>query len=122
MFLNSLKNAALIKQEFVCFKHTPFIESVCLSLYKEGLIQSYFIEKININECIIVYIRYYYNKSSLSDIKILLKKKKNNNLKLKNIINFTSKKKLFFISTKFGILNSFDCKQKKIGGITMFSC
>ena len=121
-----LKNAALSQKEFVIVDYNIFIIELLKLLYKEGFIQSFSI-KLNQKQYqkkyeIFIFLRYVYNRPTLTNIKIFSTPSYNHFLKLKSIAKLSTKKKLFIFSTNKGLLSGLECKKYKLGGTLLFIC
>lgn len=99
----------------------PFL----ITLYKHGIIQNFLKLGVSSNEkepkCLI-YLRYFFNKSIVKNLKILSKPSLYLHLRFTDICLLHDRKHTLFISTSKGILTNFECKIKKIGGIALFKC
>jgi small subunit ribosomal protein S8 len=119
-FLIQLKNAALIKKEIIHIKYNNLILQAIFLLYKEGLIQSF---KINKDKTFIsIYLRYNYNKNLLKSFKIISKGSNLVYLKYSDICRFFNKRRLLILSTNKGFLTGLECKKYKLGGKLLFIC
>ena len=118
--LLTLKTCSLYKKEFIQTKYYTKNYDIILILYKEGFIQSFYIN--NFNKKISIYLRYYYNKPLLNSIKIISKPSLNRYLKLKNLYKINFKKKIFIFSTIKGLKTALECKLNRICGKLLFIC
>jgi ribosomal protein S8 len=118
-FLINLKNNSVLKKERIIVKYSKNLLQIISCLYKEGLIQSY---KILNKNYICILLRYFQNKSTFADLKIISKPSKFRHLKLKELVNLSNKKFILFFSTNKGILTLNECKKHKIGGKALFYC
>jgi small subunit ribosomal protein S8 len=116
--LVSLKNYSSSNLRAVCTEYSSKKLSTLDALYKEGYIQSYFVDKSNFK--IYVTLRYFYNKPAINKLKILSKTINSKNISLKHISKISNRNSTLFISTTKGIQSSLDCKKKSIGGKTFF--
>jgi small subunit ribosomal protein S8 len=121
-FLNQLKNASLINKDSIRVLNNPFIEKILKVLYKEGLIQSFYIDIYLNQSYLVIYLRYFYNFSVLTNFKMISKASKLNYLKINDILKIYSKKKLIIFSTSKGVLTDLECKKILTGGIPLFTC
>ena len=121
-FLNQLKNASLINKDSIRVLNNPFIEKILKVLYKEGLIQSFYIDIYLNQSYLVIYLRYFYNFSVLTNFKLISRASKLNYLKINDILKIYNKKKLIIFSTSKGILTDLECKKIMTGGIPLFTC
>ena len=118
-FLIKLKNAALARKEIVITPYNKLSFELVKSLYKEGFIQSFELDK---NNQIKIILRFFYNKSILKNLKIISTPSLTKYFTLKDLCKISTKKLVMFISTNKGILTSFDCKKHGLGGVPLFVC
>jgi small subunit ribosomal protein S8 len=121
--LVSLKNASKIKQITTDVDFNKNNIFVLTLLYKEGLIQSFSLQKDKNNLItILVSLRYCEGKNVLSSLKLISKP---------SLSRYFSYSELCFISNKFSfgalstdkcILSLSDCKKSRIGGQFLFVC
>lgn len=122
-FLNAIKNASVSKNEVVYLNYNKAIFNLLVALYKEGFIQSFTVTKDNENKkSLNIYLRYYYNKSSLENLELVSTPSKSKYLDYKSLTKISVKKNVLFLSTNLGILTALECKKRKIGGILFFIC
>lgn len=121
-FLNQLKNASLINKDSIRVLNNPFIEKILKVLYKEGLIQSFYIDIYLNQSYLVIYLRYFYNFSVLTNFKLISRASKLNYLKINDILKIYNKKKLIIFSTSKGILTDLECKKIMTGGVPLFTC
>lgn len=88
------------------------------TLYKEGYIQSYSVDKPNLK--IYIILRYLHNKPILNNLKIFSQTTSLKNVSLKNISKVSNMGSTLFISTPKGIYTSLECKKKKLAGKVFF--
>jgi ribosomal protein S8 len=122
--LNKLKNASLIKSEFIILEYSFLILNIIQNLYKEGFIQSFKIKtdlKTN-KKVILVNLRYYFNKPIFKRLKIFSSSSQSRALDFQNLSRLNIRKNVLFLSTSQGILTHLECKQRKLGGILFFIC
>jgi len=122
--LNKLKNASLIKSEFIILEYSFLILNIIQKLYKEGFIQSFKIKtdlKTN-KKVILVNLRYYFNKPIFKRLKIFSSSSQSRALDFQNLSRLNIRKNVLFLSTSQGILTHLECKQRKLGGILFFIC
>lgn len=122
--LNKLKNASLVRKEFVTLEYNFFFFRIIQKLYKEGLIQSYVLKKIDKfgKKQIVVNLRYYFDKPILRKLQVLSNISKHKVLDYHNISRMKIKKDILFLSTDQGILTQLECKRKRLGGVLIFIC
>ena len=121
--LNSLKNAALAKKEFITFPYNALCLKVLDLMYEEGLIQSYTVNLVNFeNKQFKIYIRYNFGRSLLKNLKLISKPSNMRYLQLKDLYKIKEKKNILILSTSKGLLTSLKCKELKIGGKILFTC
>lgn len=111
-FINQLQNASKLQKEEITVNYTKLILQFVSVLYKEGLIQSYFISHSQ-NAKIIIKLRYYFNQQNLENIKIF---STSLNLKYSEICKIP-KYQRFIFSTSYGFLTNVECIKNKVGGI-----
>jgi small subunit ribosomal protein S8 len=117
-----LKNGSLANKESVKIKYHKFNVSILKVLYKEGFVASYKIVSNNKNQDILINLRYYFNSSSISNLKIISSPSKTTYLNVQEISKINSKKNIYFFSTSEGILTDLECKLRGIGGTLYFVC
>lgn len=119
-FLISIKNASIFKkEELKIFYNKKFI-LLSQVLYKQGLIQDFYLKKLNSKCYIIIVLKYNYNFSNLKNLKIVSKPSRTIYFSYKDICKIYEKQLLYIFSTSCGYLTSLECKQKKIGGFLFF--
>ena len=111
-----LKNASLIKKEYVLIAYSNLNLKVINFLYKEGFIQS-LKQK---NKKLFVYLRYSFNKDLFSNLKIISTSTLNYYLSYKDLCKLTNKRFVLVLSTNKGFLTGLECKEYKIGGKLFF--
>ena len=122
-FLNKIKNASLSSNEIISVPYNKFMINLLAVLYKEGFIQSFNVyQDVNCQTKVDILLRYYYNKSSVKNLKIISSPSKVRYLDYNSLTKLSIKKNVLFLSTSLGILTALDCKKKKIGGILFFIC
>lgn len=111
-FFIALKNATTLKKELVfCFYNKTFLKIIKL-LYQKGLIKDFSIKQSHI----LIYLKYTFNLSALSNLKIVSKPSWPLFLSFKEICKLSEKNIIFFFSTNKGLMSSLECKKYKIGG------
>nr|NP_038163.1 ribosomal protein S8 [Synura synuroidea]AAF36929.1 ribosomal protein S8 [Synura synuroidea] len=118
-FIIKLKNASLAKHLTVLINKDFFSISILKALYKSGYIQGYTISE---NSQIKIYLRYSYHKSVLQKIKLVSTPSHKIFIKYNTLLQLKSLNKTFFISTDLGVLNLYECKLNKRGGLLLFLC
>jgi small subunit ribosomal protein S8 len=126
-FLNCLKNAANRNKEVIQFSYSKCVYRLVKVLYQAGYLQSYkflLVKNSNnqIRKEILVYLRYYYDKSTLHNLQVVSCPSYSRFLEFRDVLRINETKSTFFFSTSKGILTAFECKKKRIGGILFFLC
>jgi ribosomal protein S8 len=118
-FIIAIKNASSLKKEIIkIFFNKNFI-LLAKCLYKEGLIQDFWLEK-NKKLQLVIALKYHYNYSNYKQLKIISKPSGSLFFSYKDILKLYEKHVLYIFSTSLGYLTSLECKQKKLGGILFF--
>ena len=117
-FLIELKNKILLGKHRYSLKYNFKILNLVFFLYKEGIIQSFYIR----NEDLFLTVRFLNGKNSLSNLKIISKSSFQKNLSYMEICFLKSDKKIIAISTNRGILSLALCKKLRLGGKVLFVC
>jgi len=120
--LSQIKNAYELNKNHVRIISNNLTLNIIKSLYKEGLILSYFKEEGTYNSFLNIYLRYLDNETPFLSLKIISKPSREIRLKTYEIYKLSEKQSVFVFSTSKGILNSLDCKKQKLGGILLFIC
>jgi ribosomal protein S8 len=120
--LISLKNAAKIKRSSttVSLNHTNIL--VLRLLYREGLIQAFSIKQIAMRLCIVVVLRYSFEKPILCTLKIVSKPSFSKYLKFSDVCKIYGKFFFAAVSTDRKIISLDECKNYGIGGQLLFIC
>lgn len=118
-FLIAIKNASNLKKEIVKIFYNKNFLLVAKFLYKEGLIQDFWLEKKNKLQLVIA-LKYQYAYSSYKQFKIISKPSCSLLFSYKDILKLYEKHVLYVFSTSLGYQTSLECKQKKLGGILFF--
>ena len=118
-FLITIKNASNLKKELLKFYFNKKFILLAKILYKEGLIQDFWLEKTT-QLSLVIALKYHYNISNYKTLKIVSKPSKSLFFSYKDIFKLYEKHTLYIFSTSLGYLTSLECKQKKIGGILFF--
>ena len=125
-FLNQLKIASCTNNELIKVDFNLLTLNIVKVLYKSGLIQSFNLEQQTFfssrKSKIAVSIRYYYNKPVFKKLVVVSSPSKLNYLDYQSISRLNTSRDHFFFSTSKGILNSFECKQQRLGGMLLFIC
>ena len=117
-FLISLKNASILKKEFI-ESHIRF-KKIIILLYKEGLIQSYKYNKLN--NSFKIYFRYCFQQDLLNNLKIISVPSKKKYLTFEEISKLSNPFDTYFFSTSKGLKTNLECKELHLGGKLYFSC
>lgn len=118
-FLIAIKNASSLKRELVKIFYNKKFILLAKILYKEGLIQDFWLEKSDSLKLVIA-LKYHYNFSSYKTLKIISKPSKSLFFSYKDIFKLYEKQVIYIFSTSLGYLTSLECKQKKLGGLLFF--
>ena len=121
-FLIKLKNATFARKEKIVMPFNKLSLELIKCLYKEGFIQSFNIKTFSKQQKITVFLRFFYNKGLLKDLKIISTPAFICYLTLQDIYKLNNKKSVMFFSTNKGILTNFECKKQQCGGSLLFSC
>jgi len=116
--LNKLKNASLLNKEFVYLNFDLKYFEILKVLYKEGFIQGYQIDKDNYQ--IVVYLRFFQNKSVIDRLKFLSVPSSHRFLSYSELCLISNKKTFILLSTNKGLRTIYECKKLKIGGKLLF--
>jgi ribosomal protein S8 len=119
-FLLILKNFSILNQEKIVVNFNKKFYNFCEYLYKEGLIQSFFIKKEKKNFKLEILLRSSEITNLLSNLKIISKPSISKYLKYIDICKINEKGPILVISTIKGLASIFDCKKNKIGGKLLF--
>ena len=125
IILSILKVASLFKKNTVSIYLNKNSISFILLLYKQGIIQNFFIFPSSLEKNkfkILIYLRYYFDKSIYKNLKIISKPSMLHYVHFSDLCLIYDKKHTIFISTSKGILTNFECKLKKLGGLVLFKC
>lgn len=124
--LNKLKNASHSNIDFVLLSYNKLTLSILLFLYHEGFVLSFRVVRDDnaryFKQIIKVALRHSENKSILNDLKIFSSPSNSSFFSYNEIVKIDSRKSLYCFSTNEGLLNSFECKAKRLGGILLFIC
>lgn len=118
-FLIAIKNAANLNKEYLSFYYSKKFLLIAKILYKEGLIQDFYIKKSKYSQIIII-LKYSFFDNCYKSLTIFSKPSKKFFFSYKDISKLYEKHVLYIFSTNLGYLTSLECKQKKIGGILFF--
>jgi len=121
-FLIKLKNATFARKEKIVIPFNRLSLELVKCLYKEGFIQSFNITTSTNQQKITVFLRFFYNKGLLKDLKIISTPSFTSYLTLQDIYKLTNKKTVMFFSTNKGILTNLECKKYQLGGSLLFLC
>lgn len=118
-FLIAIKNASSSKKEVIKVFYNKSLLTLAKFLYKQGLIQDFWLEKSDILQLVIV-LKYYYNFSNYITLKIVSKPSSCLFLPYKDIYKLYEKHVLYIFCTSSGYLTSLECKKRKVGGFLFF--
>jgi ribosomal protein S8 len=119
-----LKNASIIRKEFLLVEYSIVREDILIMLYNEGFLQSFGLklsESFKIRR-IWISLRYLYGKALFESLKLLSKPSQVNYMSLLDICNIPDRKFVVFFSTDKGLLTTLNCKRKRVGGKALFIC
>ena len=116
--LTTIKNSARLGVESLFVKNNTSYLELILSLYTEGLIQSFYIT----DPKVLINLRYCSGPNKFRDLKFISKVSYSHCLSYKNICRFRSDKHVILLSTDKGYLSSTDCKYQHLGGKLLFIC
>lgn len=120
-FLISIKNAIILKKEFVNIFFNKKLILLSKALYKQGLIQDFWLKKDSIKFFkIVIFLKAYQNFSNFLTLKIVSKPSRSLFFSYKDLCKLYEKQILYIFSTPLGFLSSFDCKKLKMGGLLFF--
>ena len=119
-FLIAIKNASIFKKDQLKIFYNKKFILLSKILYKQGLIQDFWLQKENFNFYIIINLKYTGNLSNLKNFKIVSKPSRSIFFSSKDIFKMYEKQVLYIFSTSLGYLTSLECKKNKIGGILFF--
>ena len=119
-FLIAIKNASIFKKEQLKIFYNKKFILLYKALYKNGLIQDFYLKKENYNFYIIITLKYNYNFSNFKFLRIVSKPSRSIFFSYKDINKIYEKQVLYIFSTSLGYLTSLECKQKKSGGFLFF--
>lgn len=119
-FLIAIKNASIFKKDQLKIFYNKKFILLSKILYKQGLIQDFWLQKENFNFYIIINLKYTGNLSNLKNFKIISKPSRSIFFSSKDIFKMYEKQVLYIFSTSLGYLTSLECKKNKIGGILFF--
>jgi ribosomal protein S8 len=112
---NNLKNAQLAKKSFIFKKQTKISQIYLKFLWFHGYILGYSI----INNKIKINLKYYKNKPTIKQFKLISKPTKNLYISIKNLWKLKSHNFLIF-STNLGLKSLNDCQKNNLGGKLLF--
>lgn len=114
-FLIFLKNSSLLKHNIIFFPFNPRFIILLNFLYKEGLIQSFIIDK-NLY-CYKIILR---DSFDLSTLKLISKSSNSKFINYSNLCLINEKNSFLVISNNLGLFTLFNCKKFKFGGKILF--
>lgn len=121
-FLISIRNASLAKKNVIKLRNVRVVYDYLNILYREGLIQSYNIEKENGVDYLSVYLRTFGNKVLTEDLELLSTPSRIKIISYSDILKLNLKNKIFILSTSKGVVTHNDCLNQRLGGTAIFSC
>lgn len=116
--LTTIKNSARLGVESLFVKQNNSYLELILSLYVQGLIQSFYI----MDQKVLINLRYCSGTNKFRDLKFISTVSYSHSLSYKNICRFRSDKHVILFSTDKGYLSSTDCKCQHLGGKLLFIC
>lgn len=120
-FLIAIKNAYILKKELVTFFFNKKFILISKVLYKQGLIQDFWLEKKHLSKIkIVIALKYFFNFSNFLTLKIVSKPSHLLFFSYKDLCKLYEKQTLYIFSTAYGYLTSFECKKLNIGGTLIF--
>jgi ribosomal protein S8 len=119
-FLIAIKNASIFKKEQLKIFYNKKFILLSKILYKQGLIQDFWLQKYKFNFYIVINIKYIFNFSNFKKFKIVSKPSRSIYFSSKDIFKIYEKQVIYIFSTSLGYLTSLECKQKQIGGLLFF--
>jgi len=124
--LNSIKNASMTNTDLVCVNSNKLVQSVIKILYREGLILSFKVRRkenyLNNTSEVLVYLKYYFEKSNLTRLKIISSPSRKIHMSYKNMTRISCKGRVVIFSTIKGLLTLDECRKHRVGGILLFIC
>ena len=91
-------------------------------LYKEGIVQSFFVAKKSKKNILAVKIRHFENNAQVNNIKLLSVPSRIKTLTHFQLARANLKQKIIILSTPKGLMSHSDCLKKNLGGTAIFSC
>lgn len=124
--LNSIKNASMANADLVCVNSNKLVQSVIKILYREGLILSFKVRRkenyVNNTSEVLVYLKYFFEKSNLTRLKIISTPSRKIHISYKNMTRISCKGRVVIFSTTKGLLTLDECRRHRVGGILLFIC
>ena len=119
-----LKNASIIRKEFLLVEYSIVREDILIMLYNEGFLQSFGLKSSESFKIKFIWInlRYLYGKALFESLKLLSKPSQVNYMSLLDICNIPDRKFVAFFSTDKGLLSTLNCKRQRVGGKALFIC
>ena len=114
MFAN-IKNGQISGRSVIFQERKKICEAFLKTLWTEGFILGYKIDKENSNK-IKIFLKYNKNKPAIHSIKFLSKPSKRLYYSAKQIWKIDSNKSFIIFSTSKGLKSILECKKSKIGG------
>lgn len=120
-FLIILKNSYFLKKELVKFFFNKKFLLISKVLYKEGLIQDFWLEKCSNRKIkIVIFFKYFQTFNNFTTLKFISKPSRSLFFSYIDLCKLYEKQSLYILSTSLGYLTSNQCKQLKIGGLLFF--
>ena len=122
-----LKNASASQKELIFNTYNVSSIELLKLLYAEGFIQSFSIQTVNEKDSkknyeIKVTLRYFYNKPTFKNLKIVSSPSYTKYMGLKDLSKLSNKKRVLVLSTNKGLLTGLECKKQQVGGTLLFVC
>ena len=116
--LVSIKNGCRLNKRTINLKFNKKYLNLLTILYKEGFIQSFFINSSKLSTTI--YLRFFQNKNILSNLKFISTPSRQKFISYFNLCRINTKKIFVLLTTNKGLLTLPECKKQKIGGKILF--
>lgn len=117
-FAITVKNASAVNKPYVVFHNSKVILDATKAMYREGLIQSF----ATAENKILLKLRSVDGQAVTTFMKLHSKPTNPKYLKYEDLARLNFKRTEAFISTSKGVKTLTECKQKKIGGLFLFTC
>ena len=119
-FLSILKNASLVKKDFIVINYNLLLLKCVEALYKEGLVLSYSVFKDNLDLKLSIKLRNVDDIVLTSKLKSVSKPTHIKYLPYHELCRISLKEKTGFFLTNKGILTLDECKRRRVGGAFSF--